>query len=89
VVTGVIAVAGAHEATWRDIMEPVALKTKAVAAEGRRLHDLGAYVPAEQVLLLFRAYLAALREVIRDPELLRRVHSRTLTYLPPELRRSE
>jgi hypothetical protein len=68
-------------------MEAVALKAKTVAAEGRRLHDLGAYITTEQALLLFRAIQSALREVIADPELLRRVNARTITFLPPELRR--
>jgi hypothetical protein len=70
-------------------MEAVSLKAKPVTAEGRRLHDLGAYITVEQALLLSRAFQSALREVIADPELLRRVNARTLTFLPPELRRPE
>src|SRR5262249_2191782 len=81
--------ARAHERTWRDLLETIALKAKVAAAENRRAHDLLLFISAEQALLIFRAYQEALREVISDRELLRQVHARTYALLSAETKRPD
>jgi hypothetical protein len=78
-----------HDATWRQLMSAIELKTKTAAAEWRRQADLGALIPLEQVALMMRAVMEIMREVItarleRDVgrPVLRELVDKTLALLP-------
>jgi hypothetical protein len=74
----------ACEATWAELRAVVLEKAKLAAAEWRRLETLQGVVTVEQALLFARALLAAARETVKDPTVLRRLQERCLALLPPD-----
>src|SRR5262249_17948825 len=73
----------APEAVWRDIREGIQEKTRTARARWKPLGDLQVVVAVERALAFVTALREAAREVVTDPEVLRRLQERTVELLPP------
>jgi hypothetical protein len=62
-----------ERAAMRAARELIREKAKLIAQESRLLADREAYVSVEQFLLTMRAIGAAVRQLVDDPEILRRI----------------
>jgi hypothetical protein len=80
-----------QRATWADLRAAFLEKGRLVLVESRRLHELGAMMPVEQVVLLVRSIFEVAKEVVEarlekevGRPLLRELTDRTLALLPDE-----
>jgi hypothetical protein len=69
---------------WDQLLAVIGQKTRTAAAEWKRMAGLKALVTVEQAMQLWRALLMAAREVVTDPDQLRRLQERALKLLPPD-----
>lgn len=63
----------ADEAAWSDIRVTLEQRRKLVESERKRLVEMQQMVSAEQAMLMVRALVAAVREHVRDPAILRAI----------------
>jgi hypothetical protein len=67
-----------------ELRELIQERTKVAAAESRRLAVLRCMVTVEQALQLWQALLMAAKEIVTDPDQLRRLQDRALQLLPSD-----
>jgi hypothetical protein len=80
------------ERCWERIQKTIDLKARASHLDWKRQCDLRTVLPAEQVMALVNAVLAAVEDLTRDhtggPDLYRKICARALYYMPPECRQA-
>jgi hypothetical protein len=81
-----------QERCWERIQKAIDLKARASHLDWKRQCDLRTVLPADQVLSLVDAILAAVEDLTHDHtggrELYRKICVRAIRYLPPECRQS-
>lgn len=81
-----VAASGAQANIWSELRQLIQDKTKTASAEWNRLHDLQGLVKLDQVMLMWRGVLEAIRANVSDPVMLRAVTADVLRIMPPPSR---
>jgi hypothetical protein len=70
-----------QETTWCGLQDAIALKAKTAAAEWKRLHDLGALAPIDEIVAFFGYLLDVIWEVVPDRDARQTIQAEVLRYL--------
>jgi hypothetical protein len=71
-----------YRAAWRELRELIQERARAAQVETKRMHDLQCFITTERALS-FGALLAAVKEVVTDPDTLQEIQQPTPRLLPP------
>src|SRR5262249_20133008 len=73
--------ARAQQATWNQLYDLIDRKSRTVAAESKRLHELSQYVTVEQAVFVLNGVLGAVRQHVTDRETLEAVQGSVARWL--------
>lgn len=70
-ITGLITKGVSDDAAWADVRSVVNQRTRLVESERKRLVEMQQVVNSDQVMLMVRSLVSAVREHVHDPHVLR------------------
>lgn len=71
-----------YDKTWKQLQVVLDQRRVTAQAEWKRMNDLNAVVSVDDAMLFVRSMLTAIKEVVTDGDMLRRLQERTIQFLP-------